>query len=97
MNRAFNDAQPWKQEGAKKIETLSTFAEGLRHVALMLLPFIPETAQKMSRQLGVPYAGDMLQKSFVFTKELQAWNGTNGWKRTSDPSILFPPLEKKEA
>jgi methionyl-tRNA synthetase len=95
MNRAFNDAQPWKLTGDKKIETLSTFAECLRHVALMLLPFVPETAQKMSRQLGLPYSEKMLEKSFVFTKDMMAWNGIKGWKTTGEPSILFPPLEKK--
>lgn len=97
MNAAFNDAQPWKQEPDKKIVTLSTFAECLRHAALMLLPFIPQTAQNMSRQLGIPYAEDMLEKNFVLTEEMKAWAGIKQWKKTGEPSILFPPLEKKEA
>lgn len=94
MNAAFNDSQPWKLTGAKKIETLSTFAECLRHVALMLLSFIPETAQKMTNQLGVPYADKMLEKDFVITKDMKQWNGIKNWKRVGEPAILFAPLEK---
>lgn len=97
MNAAFNDAQPWKQEPEKKIVTLSTFAECLRHAALMLLPFIPQTAQNMSRQLGVPYAEDMLEKNFALTNDMKTWGGIKDWKKAGEPSILFPPLEKKEA
>jgi len=95
MNAAFNVAEPWKQEPDKKIVTLSTFAECLRHVALMLLPFIPETAQKISMQLGVPYADAMLNKDFVLTDELKMWGGIKDWKAVGIPSILFPPLEPK--
>lgn len=92
MNRAFNNAKPWTLKGTEKIEALSTFAECLRHVSLMLLPFIPGTAEKMALQLGVPYAGAMLERDFVLTDELKSWNGAQGWKRVGEPSILFPPL-----
>lgn len=95
MNAAFNTAEPWKQTGDQKIRTLSTFAEYLRHSALMLLPFIPQTAEKMSRQLGLPYAEAMGESGFVLTEDLKAWGGAKGWARTSEPSILFPPLEPK--
>lgn len=95
MNAAFNNAQPWKLEGQAKIEALSTFAECLRHVSLMLVPFIPASAQKMSEQLGVSYAGSMLQKDFVLTDEMKSWAGAKGWTKTGEPSILFAPLETK--
>ncbi len=94
MNAAFNDAAPWKQEPEKKIVTLSTFAECLRHASLMLLPFIPETARKIAEQLNVPYADKMLEKDFVLTKEMKTWAGVKDWKAVGEPSILFPPLEK---
>lgn len=97
MNRAFNAAEPWKLTGAKKIEALSTFAECLRHVSLMVLPFIPGTAHKMAVQLGLPYADAMLDPAFVLTDALKQWNGVKEWKRVGEPAILFPPLEKKPA
>lgn len=94
MNANFNTAQPWKLEGAERITVLSTFAELLRLTALMLLPFIPDTAYRMSRQLGVPYAEAMLEKNFTLTEEMKTWGGISGWQRVGEPSILFAPLEK---
>lgn len=96
LNAGFNDAAPWKMEDEQKQKTLSLYAEALRHVALMLLPFIPETAQKMSLQLGVPYAERMLDRDFQVTKTLQSWGGAGDWTHVGEQSILFPPLETKE-
>ena len=62
----------------------------------MLLPFVPDAAYRMSKQLNVPYAELMLEKTFVLTDELKAWGGAKDWKRVGEPSILFAPLEPKE-
>lgn len=96
LNWHFNNEAPWKLPDEEAKAMLTDFAEALRHVALMLLPFIPETAQKISTQLGVPYAAKMLEKSFVFTDEMKQWGGCKDWKTVGEPSILFAPLEKKE-
>jgi len=58
----------------------------------MLLPFIPDTAQRISKQLNVPYAGEMLEKSFHITEEMKEWGGIKNWKRVGEPEILFEPL-----
>ncbi len=92
-NGRFNELKPWSLEPVPQLDALSGFAEILRHTALMLLPFIPETAQKMSRQLGVPYAEQMLDKNFVLTDALKSWGGCPEWKRVGEPSILFPKVE----
>lgn len=86
---------PWKKQSEEKMIYLTEFAEALRHVALMLLPFIPETAQKISTQLGVPYASKMLEKDFVITDTMKHWGGILNWKKVGEPSILFSPLETK--
>ena len=98
MNQAFNDAAPWKikDDAALRIETLGTFAESLRQVALLLLPFIPDTAYRMSKQLGVPYAEDMKKNDFVITDDLKAWGGAKGWQVVGEPEILFKPLEESK-
>lgn len=98
MNAAFNESAPWKikDDVTKRIEVLSNVAECLRHIALMLLPFIPASAQEISRQLGVPYAEEVLKKDFVITKEMRSWGGAKGWKKVGEPSILFAPLEAKK-
>jgi methionyl-tRNA synthetase len=72
---------------------LSRFAESLRHVALLLLPFIPETAKKITEQLNVSYAPKMLEKDFVLTEGIKAWGGEKGWKGVGKPEILFSPVE----
>ena len=94
MNANFNTAEPWKLKGEERTAVLSTFAEALRHAALTLLPFVPDTAYRISKQLNVPYAEEMLQKDFVITKEMKTWGGIKGWETVGEPSILFVPLEK---
>jgi methionyl-tRNA synthetase len=89
------DAQkPWAKDSTNRKEVLSVLAENLRHITLMLLPFIPQTAQKMAKQLNLPYADKMLEKDFVITEQMKAWGGEKGWAKVGEPSILFAPLEK---
>lgn len=94
-NLAMEHAKPWTLKGEEKIRILSSLAEMLRHISLMLLPFMPETAQKISVQLGVPYAGRMLEKSFVITDEMKEWGSQTEWKKVGEPAILFPMIAKK--
>ncbi len=97
-NELMQTTQPWtiKDDSAKRSQMLSEFAEILRHVSLMLLPFTPETAQKIARQLHVPYADKMLDRGFVVTKQMQSWGGAIDWRQVGEPSILFAPVETKQ-
>ena len=92
-NIRMDEKKPWALSGDEKIEILSGIAEMLRHISLMLLPFIPETAQKISVQLGVPYADEMLERGFFITEEMKQWGGCKDWKRVGEPKILFPKVE----
>lgn len=95
-NVEMEQKKPWTLTGEEKMQVLCTIAEMLRHISLMLLPFMPATAQKIARQLNVPYAGDMLNKNFVLKnteRDLIKWGSLgNNWKTVGEPSILFPPL-----
>ncbi len=93
LNVLMNEKAPWKLEGQAKTDALSAFAEHLRHVTLLLLPFIPETAQKIAIQLGLPLADQLLQKDFVISDTLKKWGGEKAWKQAGVPSILFLPVE----
>ncbi|HVW66840.1 MAG TPA: methionine--tRNA ligase [Candidatus Peribacteraceae bacterium] len=93
MNASFNLAQPWKLEGTERIAVLSRFAEALRHVSLALLPFIPDTAYRIARQLNLPYVDKMKEKDFVITDAMKTWGGVPEWKTVGEPSILFAPLD----
>lgn len=92
LNGAIDEQKPWEKEGEEKVTLLSEFAESLRHIALMLLPFIPSTAQEISSQLGVSYAKTMLETSCIMTEEMQQFGGQKDWKSIGEPSILFVPL-----
>lgn len=93
-NEYIDQMKVWTLEGEKKKEALSALAELLRHIALMLLPFIPDTAYRISKQLNVPYAEDMKSKDFVLTDAMKSWGGITEWTMVGEPSILFAPLEK---
>lgn len=92
-NSNFTLAAPWEKDSAEKLVTLTESAEIMRHVALMLLPFMPDTAYRISKQLNVPYAEDMLAKDFTMTAEMKTWGGLTDWNTTGEPEILFAPLE----
>ncbi len=91
-NVRMEERKPWALTGAERADVLGSIAEMLRHISLMLLPFMPETAQKISIQLGVPYAEAMAKKTFVITDAMKQWGSQKDWKTVGQPSILFPPL-----
>ncbi len=91
-NTWITQEKPWELQGEEKLQKLSALAEALRHVSLMLLPFIPDTAYRISTQLNVPYAEEMLSKDFVITDALKQWGGCEGWKAVGEAEILFAPL-----
>ncbi|MDD5075227.1 MAG: class I tRNA ligase family protein, partial [Candidatus Peribacteraceae bacterium] len=91
-NEAIDVRKVWALPKEEKSAALANLAERLRHIALLLLPFIPATAQEISRQLGLPYAEKMLEKSFQITGEMQQWGGQKDWKKVGEPRILFAPL-----
>ncbi|MEK7218372.1 MAG: methionine--tRNA ligase, partial [Patescibacteria group bacterium] len=91
-NKFIDVRKPWGLKGEEKKDVLAQLAEGLRHITLMLLPFMPGTAQKMARQLELPYAEKMLEKEFVITEEMKVWGGERGWGKVGEPEILFPRL-----
>ena len=52
-NQFINEKEPWKLEGKKKEAVLYSLADSLRIIAILIQPFIPETAEKINVQLGV--------------------------------------------
>ncbi len=92
-NMDMEKRKPWTLTGEEKTVVLGSIAEKLRHIALMLLPFMPSTAQQMSVQLGVEYAGEMLKNSFVITEQMKVWGGMKKWKKVGNPAILFAQLK----
>lgn len=91
-NEYIDARKVWALPAEEKKTELSNLAERLRHISLLLLPFIPASAQEISRQLGVPYAPKMLEKDFQITAEMKKWGIQKDWKKVGEPRILFAPL-----
>jgi methionyl-tRNA synthetase len=53
-NAYINEREPWKQTGEGQARTLAVTATMIAHVAWLLQPFMPATAQTIARRLGVP-------------------------------------------
>jgi len=54
-NKYVNDKEPWKNEGDRDV-VLYNLLESLRVIAILIEPFIPETSEKINKQLGVKSA-----------------------------------------
>lgn len=67
-NRYINQKEPWKLEGKELGEVLYNLLEGLRVIAILIHPFLPETSEEINKQLGVK-AGSLKDVKF------QEWKG----------------------
>lgn len=97
LNKYIDSSQPWslatKQEQREELHrVLYTLAEGLRFVGLFLLPFIPESAEKILKQLGV----EKSIKEISYQVDAQ-WGQLKAGTATQRPTTLFPRIETKTA
>ena len=84
-NKYINDKEPWKLESKEAAPVLYSVLDSLRITAILLSPFLPETAEKISAQLGVKL-GSKEELKFNLLKE-----GKIGKKE-----ILFSKLDVPE-
>ncbi len=90
VNRNFNDAAPWNLKKENKIsemnEALSEAAESIRLIAILLLPFVPESAAKILDLLNI----ESSQRNFSFLN-----NSLLAGHKINEPKAVFPRLETK--
>lgn len=85
-NKYINQAEPWKVQDKSRLGTiLYNIVESLRIVSILLYPFIPETAEKLSQQIGQEIT------SFKKTKFSKTTKG-----KIKTPEILFKKLLLKQ-
>lgn len=53
VNKYINDKEPWKLTGKALSKVLNNALEALRILSILLYPFIPSSAEKISTQLGL--------------------------------------------
>lgn len=90
-NRYVDATQPWrlaKTDRERLAAVLARLIEALRLIALELRPFVPDAAERMLGQLGVP--ADAPGEA--------TWGGGPPTSRVVEaPSPLFPKIEPREA
>lgn len=95
-NKYIDSAAPWTlaKEGkdTKLDSVLYSLFEAIRQVAVMITPFMPETGQKMFRQLGLAN-----KKDLTLITSLEKWGKLPGGTRTFKGPALFPRIEKTSA
>jgi len=89
-NRYIDDEKPWalaKENPDRIPEVMYALLERLRHVAWMLKPFMPETADKIFMQLGI--ADAEAAKTY---EQAQQWGGIAENATIAKGEPLFPRL-----
>ncbi len=87
-NKMMEDEKPWslvREDPEKGRAVLSNLLEVLRHISLLVSPFIPETSQKIRKQLGLPTEVDRDKED--------GWGVLTEWKGLGESEIMFPRIE----
>ncbi|MCL4361999.1 MAG: methionine--tRNA ligase [Candidatus Parvarchaeota archaeon] len=53
INKYVNDKEPWKLQGKELANVLYNSLEAIRVIAIFLKPFMPSTAEKIEKKLGI--------------------------------------------
>ncbi|MGA7249543.1 MAG: methionine--tRNA ligase [Candidatus Cybelea sp.] len=92
LNRTIDERKPWelhKRGQTKELDAvLYDLAEGLRWLAILLNPVMPERMGEMWQQLGAPGRIDE-----DWSSSLRAWGGLPPLTQTAPGPSLFPKLE----
>ena len=96
-NKFIDDTRPWvlaKGENEGDIDTLATvlyhLAECMRYVAVLITPYLPDTAPKMFTQLGIT---DEALKS---VDSLETFGGLKVGTKVQKGEALFPRIDAKK-
>ena len=87
-NKMIEEEKPWsliKDNPEKGRAVLCNLLEVLRHVSIMISPFIPESSTKIRKQIGLPAQID--------SEKEKGWGVVLGWKSLGEQEILFPRID----
>ena len=95
-NKYIDETAPWAlaKDPAKKQElanVLYNLTEALRVISVLISPFMPTTAVRIWRQLGL--AQDFAS---VRTEDIEQWGGVPAGLHVGTPEQLFPRIEVEE-
>lgn len=94
-NKYIDETEPWKlaKDESKREELASVMyhlAESLRHISIMLQPFMTETPKKMWTQLGIP------EGALTSWDSLYEFGDSFGGTTVTKGKALFPRLDVEE-
>lgn len=90
-DKYINENEPWKlakNDIDKFNQIIYNILEGLRQIAWLIAPFMPETSDKIFEQLGI-----LDQEKQRNLKEAKKWGSTE-FKKIEKGEVLFPRIEK---
>ncbi len=92
LNRTIDERKPWELHKAGRTDELNAvlydLCEGLRWLAILLHPVMPERTSEMWQQLGAPGRIDE-----AWSRSLHAWGGLPPITQTQLAAPLFPKIE----
>ena len=92
LNRTIDERRPWELHKLGQTRELDTvlydLAEGLRWLAILLHPVMPERMSEMWEQIGAPGRIDE-----DWSSSLAAWGGLPPLTQTAPAASLFPKIE----
>ena len=98
-NKYIDETAPWAlaKDETKKQElanVMYNLAESLRHISVLISPFMPVTAERIWQQLNLPGKFADVQLA-----DIKVWGGIAGGHKVGTPEQLFPRIEveKEEA
>ena len=98
-NKYIDETAPWAlaKDETKKQElanVMYNLAESLRHISVLISPFMPTTAERIWQQLNL--SGEF---AAVQLDDIKTWGGIEGGHKVGTPEQLFPRIEveKEEA
>ncbi|WP_028855574.1 methionine--tRNA ligase [Psychrilyobacter atlanticus] len=94
MNKYIDETMPWAlaktDEGKPRLAVvLKNLVEALNKIAVMVYPYIPESASKMWEQLGID--GDIKTAK---VEDIKAWDILKAGHKLGEATPIFPRLEK---
>jgi len=95
LNKYVDTTALWREKEKSVISNvLYTLAESLRLIAIYLFPFMPETANKIWKQLGI---NEEIEKIIPINPQYKNWGGYNlSGIKISKGEALFPRIVKNK-
>lgn len=100
MNKYIDSNEPWvlakEKTGKSQLEVvIYNLLEGLRIVSGLIYPIMPETADKMTKHLGIKKASKNILATYYIEK-LKKWGSLEAGVQLPKSITLFPRIDIKE-